>query len=175
MLREFSLQEPTKSKSSWKGLLRLPQRKQAIRVHRFHEHGDLPSRRCDHAREKKAGELVRHHDAGTRCQSGEQSFACIWYGLQVRIVENVRALEPAGILCHTIDHESVHPIARPGIAAAQRFQDNQWLLQLFRPLHCSIQSKIPGHPAGGNHPVENKISILPDWQGVAGPNANRWN
>ena len=126
-------------------------------------------------REEKAGEVVRHHNAGTRCQSGEQSFACIRSRLQVWIVENVRALKPAGILPHSIKHETVYPIARPRIAAAQRFQDNQWFLQLLGPLHRSIQRKIPGHPAGGNHPVEDKICILPDWQGVAGPDANLWN
>ena len=128
MLRKLSLQEATKSKSGWKGLLCLPQRKQAIRVHHFHEHRDLPSLRGDHAGNKKAGELIGHHYAGVRCQSGEQAFACIWYGLQVRIVENFRALEPAGILCHSIECETVHPIACPGIPAAQRFQDNQRLL-----------------------------------------------
>ena len=71
------------------------------------------------------------------------------------------------MLRHSIEHETVYSIARPGIAAAQCFQDNQWFLQLLGPLHSSIQSKIPGYPAGGNHPVEDKCSILQDWQGVA--------
>src|SRR5579864_8229632 len=156
----------------WKSLLCLPQRKQAIRVHYLHERSDLPSRGSDHAREEKAGEVIGHHNAGARCQSGEQSFAYIRCELQVRIVENVRALEPAGIFRYSINHETVHPIARPRIAAAQCFEDNQWLLQLLGPLHRSVQCKIPDRPAGANHPIEDKILALQDWQGVGGPDAN---
>jgi hypothetical protein len=55
------------------------------------------------------------------------------------------------------------------------FQDDQRLVQSFSPLYGSIQSKIPGRPTGSNHPVEDKLSILADCQGVTRPNANRWN
>src|ERR1700687_1366203 len=128
MSRELLLQEAAKSIGGWIGVLRLPHGKQTIRVHHLQEHWDLTSRGGDHSREEKTGGLIRHHYAGTRCQSGQQSFARIWPRLNVRIVENVRALNPTGILRHTVDHETVHPIARPRIVAAQRFHDKQWFL-----------------------------------------------
>ena len=48
--------------------------------------GTCRSLRGDHAGKKKAGELIGHHSAGVRCQSGEQSFTGIRFRLQVRIV-----------------------------------------------------------------------------------------
>jgi hypothetical protein len=67
---------------------------------------------------------------------------------------------------HSVQHEPVHPIASPRIPAGQSFQDNQRVVQLLIPFNGLIQRKIPARPAGGNHPVEYKISILPDGKGL---------
>src|SRR5665213_3736057 len=65
--------------------------------------------------------------------------------------------------------------ARPRIVAAQRSQNKQWFAPLLGPLYRPIQAKIPYYPARGDHPVKDIVPILPDCQGVGGPDANLGN
>jgi hypothetical protein len=105
----------------------------------------------------------------------KQSLSCVWFEFQEWVVQNSRALEPAGILGHSIEDTAVHAIACPGVIAPQGFQNNQGLMQPLGPLDGAIQSEIPGSPAEGNHPVENESAILAHWCGVALPDTDLGN
>ena len=173
MAGEASLEEATEAVRGREGVLSGPERQEPVRVQRLEADRHLLRGRGHHARNDECREVVRHADGGVAPQGAEQALARVARGLDVRIVGDAGAAEPARGVGHAVQDEAVQPVRGPGIAGAQRLQDDQRLAELPDPLERAVQGEVPADPPVRGHPVQDEGPVGPDRLVVQEPDAQR--
>ena len=57
----------------------------------------------------------------------------------VGVVEGRRLRQRLSVVVHPLEYEAVQPVARPGVVAAQRLEDDERFAELFRPFRRMLQ------------------------------------
>lgn len=155
ILGKFLLQRAAEIKSAECDLFGGIHREEAVGINRFHADGDLLRSAGDHARQEETGEIIGDDYTGIFRKSGEQAFAGAGGWLNVGIVADAGCFAVGGILGHAFENEAMKAIASPGIANAQRFEDEERLIERGAMLEGAVEGKVVAQPTVGNHPVED--------------------
>ena len=123
-----------------------------------------------HPRQEKTGEFVGDDQRRPFGEFFEQAPAFPLLALQVGVIKGGAAGELAGVVRHAVQHETVQPLAGPGIGEAQGFEYQQTFAQLLRAVFGVFERKVRRHPALGDHPVEDVVAIRAQRGEVDGAN-----
>ncbi len=153
--------------------LRGGQGQQAVAVHDLEAERQPCRRRRDHAGQEEGRVLVGDDDRGVGSEGGEEAAAGAGLRLDVREVGHAARAEGGGVVRHAVEHEAVQAVARPGVAGAQRFEDNQGEAEVAGPVGGPLEGEVEARAARRDHPVKNETAVAPDRRRVGGADPHR--
>jgi hypothetical protein len=113
------LKKPAEGKGGGENAIRRPKRQKPIRVDNLESYVNLPSRRLDGTRKEETRIIVCDDHGGFGCQLRQQAFTGSGFRFEIGIVKDWAFFEGPSIVLHSIDHETVKPIAGPRISGAK--------------------------------------------------------
>lgn len=138
-----------------------PQGQEPVSIHGLQSHGDRLGSRCLHPGEEKGGKVVGDHHAGVFCQRRKQPFSPIDFRFNVGVVVyKWTVLQLPGVVRHPRDDEIMEPVAGPGVAGAEGFQDHDGFVEPDGHFHSPLKAEVEPNPTAGDYPVENVASLF---------------
>ena len=122
---EVLLDPPTKRVGGREGLTGRRERDQTVGVDRLHQHRHPSRRRGDHPRQKEGRVVIGDDHRRVGCETLEQAAAGAGFGLDVGQVRHAAGQKSGRVVSHPVEQEAVQPLAGPGIADPNRFEDQQ--------------------------------------------------
>ncbi|HZN55286.1 MAG TPA: hypothetical protein VFB67_08180 [Candidatus Polarisedimenticolaceae bacterium] len=173
MPRKPLLKVSPESEGGGKGLLRVADGEEAVRIDALEPHVELTRRRRDHGGEEEAGEVVGDHQACLGGERAEEPAAGPRLRLDVRDIVDPRGAAPPGVVTHAVHHEPVEPFGGEGVVASKRLQDDEGLPEGDRRLHCALKAEIPARAPSGDHPVDDAAALRAERRVVGHRDADR--
>jgi hypothetical protein len=134
-------------------------RQHAVAVDRLERALDLCRRRGQHPRQEEHRVPVGDDDARITRECREQAFARAGRGFHVGVISHAGLRQRALVLGHALQHERVQASVRVGIAAAQRFENDERPGQRRRVRHRMLQREVRFEASGRGHPVEDDARV----------------
>ncbi len=162
----------TEVKGSTKDSVGRPHWQEAVAVHNLESGVQLRSGRLLHLRNEERWVVVAHNDASffrERCQKT----APVPPGrLDIWEVHCVLAPKVPRVRTHSVEDELMSPVARPSVADAKGFENDQRLLEFGRVCRCLLKGEVPARPSKPNHPVNHVRAFRPHGRFGKGANAD---
>ena len=108
-------------------------------------------------------------------ESGEEAFARVRSGFDVRIVAHAERLARDSIVRHSVEYETVEAVAGPRVTDAERFKNEKRLGKCGAMLQRAIEREVGMKAASGDHPIQNVVGGRPGGRLVAVANADSGN
>ncbi len=120
---------------------------QPVAVDCFKTNRDLGRCRVDHRGQKERRKIIGHDDCCIGSESLQQAASGPVGRLHVGVVGDAAPFE--GGLCrgHAVGDEPVEPVARPGVFAPERLENNELNAEMTRPFRRPLQTEVEPHTA----------------------------